>query len=108
MAKTELKGELRILAEHFLAKLLAEDGHAKTMLAGRTTTKKRKERRLRVNIGEGKLRLRRLYKEIIEKLGIKSRIDNKNNIFLNINWEILLSLYKMQAFKGHARGTELN
>jgi len=104
MAKTELKGELRILAEHFLAKLLAGDGYAKIMLAGRTTTKNRKKRRLRVNIGEGKPRLRRLYKKIIEKLGIKSRIDNKNNILiLNINWEILLSLYKMQAFKGHAR-----
>jgi hypothetical protein len=104
MAKAELKGELKILAEHFLAKLLAEDGYAKTELAGKTTTKKREKRRLRVNIGEGNSELRRLYKEIIEKLGITSRIDDKYNIvILNTNWEILLSLCKTQAFKGHLR-----
>ena len=104
MAEKELKGELRTLAEHFFAKLLAGDGYTKLSLAGRASTEKRRRIRLRVNIGEGNPELRKLYKKIIEKLGIRSRIYDKSSIIvLNTNWKTLLKLYRMQAFKGHPR-----
>jgi len=104
LATTKLEGNLKFLAESFVAKLLNGDG---TLVVSEFEKVGKNVHQINLKLTDKNIEYRKDYQKIFQNLGVDSWDDKTESLYLSSKLKNLLYLLKINAFKGTTNWNKL-